>query len=246
VNQGEVTLNLSAIVDDVASRLGLPSNISSHLPPSVARLTVFKAKQLKLVQDIGNAVQGLALALTIVVPLLYILALVLAHGRRRRTLMNVGFAIALVGVIGLAIRALLKSYVTNQLVKDEAFRPAVHAVLDIMTQILGAITVGFLFVGIVAVIAAWFAGPAHPAVVSRRWLAPFLRDHPYWTYAVVAFVLLLIFIWQPFPATGTLIGIIVFTVLAAIGTEALRRQTAEEFPEGGGGGGAPPAAPATS
>jgi hypothetical protein len=58
-------------------------------------------------------------------------------------------------------------------------------------------------------------------------------------------VLLLIFIWQPFPATGTLIGIIVFTVLAAIGTEALRRQTAEEFPEGGGGG-APPAAPATS
>ena len=144
--------------------------------------------------------------------------------------MNVGFAIAFVGVIGLALRALLESYVTNSLVKDEAFRPAAHAVLDIMTQILGDITVGFLFVGIFFVLAALFAGPAHPAVVSRRWIAPFLRNHPYLTYGIVAFVLLLIFIWQPFPATGTLIGIIVFSVFAALGTEALRRQTAVEFP----------------
>ncbi|HEY2650350.1 MAG TPA: hypothetical protein VGI50_00410 [Solirubrobacteraceae bacterium] len=245
VNGGEVTLNLGSIVRDVAARLGLPPNIDQRLPPSIAKLTIFKAKQLKLIQDVGNAVKGLALTLTILVPVLYALALILARGRRRRTLLNVGFAIATVGVIGVAGRALLKSEVTNSLVKDQAFRPAAHAVLDIATQILGEIAVGFIIVGVVSVIAAWFAGPAHPAVVSRRFIAPFLRDHPYYTYAILAFVLLLIFAWQPFPATGTPVGIVVFSVLAVLGIAVLRRQTAEEFPASSGSGAAPPAAPAT-
>jgi hypothetical protein len=46
--------------------------------------------------------------------------------------------------------------------------------------------------------------------------------------------MLVIFIWQPIHATGTVGGIIVFSVLAAVGTEALRRQTAIEFPAGAG------------
>ncbi|MBV8988029.1 MAG: SHOCT domain-containing protein [Solirubrobacterales bacterium] len=44
-------------------------------------------------------------------------------------------------------------------------------------------------------------------------------------------VMVLIFIWQPIPATGTPIGMIVFLALALLGTEALRRQTAAEFPD---------------
>ena len=43
--------------------------------------------------------------------------------------------------------------------------------------------------------------------------------------------MVLIFIWQPIPATGAPIGIIVFFALAMFGTEMLRRQTAEEFPD---------------
>ena len=41
----------------------------------------------------------------------------------------------------------------------------------------------------------------------------------------------MIFIWQPIPATGTPIGIVVFMALALLGTEVLRRQTAVEFPD---------------
>jgi hypothetical protein len=43
-------------------------------------------------------------------------------------------------------------------------------------------------------------------------------------------VLLNIINWQTIPATRKPIGKIVFAVLAAVGTEALRRQTALEFP----------------
>jgi hypothetical protein len=92
VNGGEVSLNLAAIVADITNRLGLP-DLSSKLPPSVANLKILKSNQIKLVQDGGKALKGLALLLTIIVPLLYALAIWLARGYRRRTLMNVGIAI---------------------------------------------------------------------------------------------------------------------------------------------------------
>ena len=80
VKEGAVTLNLGAILENVAARLGLPSGLSAKLPPNIANLTVFKSDQLKYVQNWGNAVRSLALWLTILVPLLYALALFLAAG----------------------------------------------------------------------------------------------------------------------------------------------------------------------
>jgi hypothetical protein len=52
-----------------------------------------------------------------------------------------------------------------------------------------------------------------------------------WTFGIVAAIMALIFIWQPIPATGKPVGIIVFLALAFLGTAVLRRQTAEEFPD---------------
>ncbi|MBV9338310.1 MAG: hypothetical protein JO243_20685, partial [Solirubrobacterales bacterium] len=83
-NNGAVTLNLGAILEDVAARLGLPSGLTSKLPPNIATLTVFKSDQLKTVQNGGKAVKGLALWLTILCPVLYALAIFLAKGHRRR------------------------------------------------------------------------------------------------------------------------------------------------------------------
>jgi hypothetical protein len=230
VKSGVVTLDLASIVDELASRLGLPADIASKLPPSIANLTVLKSNQIKTVQDVGNGVKSLALWLTIIVPLLWVLAIVLARGHRRRTLMSVGFSMVIVGVIGIAGRSILKSQITNSLVSDASLRPAVHAVLDIGTQILGDIAGAFVLVGTVVIAAAWFAGPARPAVAGRRALAPFLRDHPVWAFAAVAAVMLVIFVWEPIHATGTPVGIVVFLALALLGTEVLRRQTEVEFP----------------
>ena len=65
-------------------------------------------------QDVGNAIKGLALWLTILVPLLYIAAIALAAGRRRRTLMSVGFGAVIAGVIALLGRSLLVSQGTGR------------------------------------------------------------------------------------------------------------------------------------
>jgi hypothetical protein len=234
-NGGVVTLNLAAIVSNITERLGLP-DVSSKLPPSVAHVTVLRSKQLKAVQDGVKALKGLALILTIVVPLLYALAIFLARARRRQTLMHVGIAIVLAGLIVFAARAILESQLTDSLVKVEANRPAGHAIISIATSMLSEIAGAFVIVGVPLIAAAWFAGPARLAVRARREIAPFLRDQPGWTYGIVIALMLLVFIWNPIPATGKLAGIIVFLALALFGTEVLRRQAAREFPDAGHSG----------
>ena len=175
VNGGEVTLNLAAVVTELTNRLGLP-NLASKLPPSVGHLKILKSNQLGFVQDVGRALKGLALLLTIVVPLLYALAIFLARGRRRRTLMNVGFAIVAAGVIVLAACAILRPAVVNSLVKVDANKPAGDAVVSIATSMLTEIAGAFVVVGVPLIIAAWFAGPAHLAVRGRRAIAVHARS----------------------------------------------------------------------
>jgi hypothetical protein len=230
-NNGVVSLDLATILGNIASRFGVPASVVAKLPPSVAHLTLFKSNQIKWIQKGGRAIQGLALWLTILVPLLYGLAIFLAKGRRRRTLMTVGFSIVAAGLFGVAARHLVESQVTNALVSDASLRPAVHAVLSIATQLLGQVAGAFILVGAVLVVAAWFAGPARVAVASRRAIAPTMRDQPVRAFLVITLVMVLVFIIDPIPATGTPVGIIVFLALALFGTEILRRQTVAEFPE---------------
>jgi hypothetical protein len=231
VQQGVVTLDLGAIVDQIANRLGLPPNLSSNLPPNIATLTLFRSDQLKLVQDVGRVVRHLALWLTILVPLLYALAIFLARHHRRRTLMTVGFSVMFAGLVGVGIRRFLEGYVANSLTPSQALRDPIKTALAVGTQLLGQINGAFLLVGAVIVVAAWFAGPTRLFAEIRRGMAPFMRDKPWWTFGIAAGVMVLVFIWNPIPATGTLGGIIAFLVLALIGTEALRRQTVAEFPD---------------
>jgi len=192
---------------------------------------VFNSKQLKYVQNGGKALKSLALWLTILVPLLYLLAIYLARGHRRRTLMTVGFAILFAGLIGWAARSILESAVPNSLVNEASLRPVVKEVVVIATGLLGEIIGAFILVGLVVAAVAWFAGPTRPFVAARRAIAPFLREQPVGTFAITTAIMVLIFIWDPIPATGTPAGIIAFLALALFGTEMLRRQTEVEFPD---------------
>ena len=230
-NNGVVTLDLASLVDNIASRLGLPSGIASKLPPSVANLTIFKSDQLRYVQNGGKAVKGLALWLTIIVPLLYVLALFLAKGHRRRTLMTIGFAGILAGVLVILGRSILQGQVANSLTSDASLQVTIRHVYNISTAILKDVADAVILIAIVLVAAAWFAGPARPAVAMRRAIAPFLREQAVTTYVIVLGIMVLVFVWNPIEATSKPLGILVFTALALLGTEILIRQTAREFPQ---------------
>jgi hypothetical protein len=231
VNNGAVTLDLGSIVDNVASRLGLPADLSAKLPADVANVTVFQSDQLSFVQKVGKAIQSLALWLTIIVPILFALAIFLARGHRRRTLLTVGCAGVFAGVLIVLGRNILQTQLASAITNDASLRPTVAAVISINTAILGQVAAAVILGGLVLVAAAWAGGPARPARATRRAIAPFLRERQVATYAIALGLLILIFIWDPIHATGTPAGIIVFTCLGLFGTYVLIQETAKEFPD---------------
>ena len=208
-----------------------PVRSQLEAPTSIANLTVLKSDQLSLVQDVGKAIKGLALWLTILVPLLYVAAIALAGGRRRRTLMLVGFSGVIAGVIALLGRSLLVSQGTGAVTHDASLRPTVSAVFSISTGMITEIAGACILIGLALAAAAWFAGPSRFARPMRQAIAPFLREHAPETYAITLGVMVLIFIINPIPATGKPAGILILLVLAMVGTYLLREQTQQEFPE---------------
>ena len=228
---GVVTLDLAAIADSAATQLGLPSGLTSKLPANIATLTVFKSDKLSLIQNVGKAIKGLALWLTILVPLLYALTIWLTPSPRRRTLMKIGFAGVLAGGAILLLRSIMGSQVAGAITDDASLQVTIRDVYSIATSILSDVAGAVIAGGIVLILAAWFAGPARAARVGRGAIAPFLREHRGGAFAVTLGLMVLIFIWNPIEATGKPAGIIVFTLLALLGMEVLRRQTAVEFPD---------------
>jgi drug/metabolite transporter (DMT)-like permease len=162
---------------------------------------------------------------------MFALAVYLARGRRHQTLIEVGVAFIAAGLVVVVARGIIGTKVVDSLATTEAVRPAAQAAWSIATSVLADIAWSTVLIGIPLILAGLLAGPTRGATNLRRLMAPYLRDRPDITFGAVALLLLLLFAWGPIVATKTLIGILIIVVLAVFGTEMLRRETAEEFPD---------------
>jgi hypothetical protein len=229
--KGEVVLDLRPMLGEVAAKVGAPSSLVSKIPPNVAQLRIVKAKQLETAQDAVNLLRSLALILPLLVIAMFALALYLARGRRRQTLIEVGAAFILAGLAVVVVRGIAGSKVVDSLATTEAVRPAAQAAWSIGTSVLANVAWSTVSIGIVVVLAAMLAGPTRIATWLRHLMAPYMRDRPDVTFGALGLLLLLLFAWGPIEATKSLLGILIIIVLAVFGTEMLRRQTALEFPD---------------
>jgi Ca2+/Na+ antiporter len=225
-----VVLDLRVMLVNIAARLGLPSSLVDKIPPGAGRIKILTSDQVSTLRNGVAALRGLGFVLPVLALLLFGIAVYIAEIRRRRTLMWVGIDLIVAGALVLIARNVLGSSVVDALAKTEAARPSAEAVWSIGTHILRDVAQAIVIIGIPVVFAAWLAGPTRPAVACRRAAAPWLRDRPDVTYGVVAVVLLLILWWGPIPATRKVIPVLIMIGLVILGVQALRRQTAEEFP----------------
>jgi hypothetical protein len=231
---GEVTLDLNALVSESGGELG--GKLASKIPPDAGRLTILKSDQLSAAQDISKLVRKLPIVLTLLAVLLFGLAIYLAGPRRREALRSVGFGFIVAGVLSLLLRGVAGNTVVDALAGTEAVKPAVEAVWSIGTALLVTVAVSAITFGLLLVIAAWLAGPTRLATNLRRDAAPYLRERRGTTYAVVGFIFLVLILWAPVVAFHKPIGLLLLAALMVLGTEALRRQTAAEFPNAPFGG----------
>jgi hypothetical protein len=250
---GEVALDLNALVKQLAADLGVSSQVAVAqaqlqgpagaqakaqlqqrlnitVPAASGRLVIMRSDQLKTAQDVAGAVKGLAIVLPALAILLYALAIWLARGRRRHALRTVGWCFVVVGALLLLVRRVGGNEIVHSLVKVPSNEAAVHQAWTIATSLLFAIAVALVVYGLVFVLAAWLGGPTRPAQSVRKLAAPELRESPAVAYGAVGGLLLLLVIWGPTPAFRQLAWILVFAALLALGVTALRRQTAAEFP----------------
>ncbi len=231
---GEVTLDLNALLTQVGGQVG--GSLASKVPADAGKLTILKSDQLSTAQDAVGLVRHLPVVLILLAVGLYALAIYLAGPRRREALRGVGFSFVVAGVLALVLRHFGGSAVVDSLAKSDSVKPAVDAVWSIGTSLLVTVAVSAITFGILLVVGAWLAGPTRLATNLRRDAAPYLRERVGATYAVVALVFLALILWAPVVAFHKLIGLLILAALMVIGTEALRRQAAAEFPDATFGG----------
>jgi hypothetical protein len=228
---GAVVLDLRPMLGEVAQKVGAPTSLVNQIPPKVAQLRIVTSKQLNTMQKAVNLLRSLALVLPLLVFAMFALAVYLARGRRRQTLIAVGVAFIGAGLVVVVARGVIGSKVVDSLATTEAVRPAAQAAWSIGTSVLSDIAWSTVLLGIPLILAGLLVGPTHLATRLRRLMAPYLRDRPDIAFGAVALLLLLLFAWGPIVATKTFTGILIIIVLAMFGAEMLRRQTAREFPE---------------
>lgn len=229
--EGRVVLDLRPVVEEAAKRVGAPASVAEKIPANVAEVEVMRSNDIELAQTGFKVLKQLALVLPLLAFALYALAVYLARGRRPQTLIAVGGALLVSGIVVLIGRSLGGKYVVDALTRTEAVRPAAEAVWSIGTGILVDIANATIFVGVPIVLAGMLAGPTKAAIGIRHSLAPSLRDRPALVFGVVGILLAILFAWGPIEAARAWWGILIIIALSFFGAQMLRRQTALEFPD---------------
>jgi hypothetical protein len=229
---GEVKLDLSTLVQQVGSQLGVGGNLASKLPVNSGQVTILKSSQLSTAQDVAKLVRHAPIVLTLLLILLYGLAIYFAGERRRAALRSVGICFAIAGVLALIARSVAGTQVVNALASTESVRPAAQATWEIGTSLLVTVASSAIAFGVLLFLGAWIAGPTRLAVSLRRDAAPYVREYRGWAYAIAAIVYIALIAWAPIAAFRKPLGILIFLVLFALGAELLRRQILREFPAG--------------
>ena len=227
---GVVTLDLSAILEQVAEQTGLPGTLVSKLPPQAANLEILRSDELSAAQTGVDLLRTLVWVLVGLTFLLYGIAIAISGSRRRETLRAVGYGFIVVGAIVLVVRNLAGDAVVSSLTSSAADEPAVSATWSISTSLLSEAGGAAILYGIAIVLSAWLAGPTRIATGARGALAPHLR-RPGVAYGGLALLILALFWWNPTPATERLWPSLILIALLVLGTEMLRRRTEAEFPD---------------
>jgi Short C-terminal domain len=225
-----VVLDLRVILLDLVQRLGLPQSLAEKVPPEAGRIQIFSADQAQTAENGVTTLRGLAVVLPFLALFLLGLAVFLARGRRRKTLLHAGFGLIIAGLVVLLARSVVGEQITSSVATTDAVLPAAEHTWAIGTRMLRDVAQATIIGAIPLVAAALLAGPSSTATAARRAMAPWLRERPGATYSVVAALFVLVIWWGPIPATRLVGPVLIMLALLILGVEVLRRQTAREFP----------------
>jgi hypothetical protein len=230
VANSDVSLDLGNLFTQIATSTGLPASAVDKLPPSVTNLQIASGDNLRTGRKALNLFKTLMWVLIVLSVACFAGAIALARDRRR-TVIKVGGCLMFAAIAVVALRRVGGSVVVEAL----ADAPNAHAVADtvwsISTSLLVDVAQGSFLFGLFLVLGAWLAGDGGRATAVRRASAYSYREQPGLVRAGLGVAILLLVIWGPVPWTQRWWGILIFTVLAFVWLEWIRRKTLEQFPD---------------
>jgi hypothetical protein len=229
---GVVVLDLRPLVIQLGDRIAIVGNLAQRLPPDTGRIQIMEADNLRTAQRITHLLDILGRFLWVVTLAVAALAVWVARGRRRTTLRSLAIAVIVAGLLVLALRRLAGGYIVDELVPPGTTREAVEAAWEILTSLLVDGGRTLLGVGLIVLLGTWFAGETRSARASRRELAPPFARWEIAFGAAAALMLLLVW-WGPTEQVRRPQFVLVFSILLALGTWALRTLTMREHPGAG-------------
>jgi hypothetical protein len=224
---GEVTLQLGALVQRTAAELGLPGDVAARIPPEAGTIEVMSSSNLSAAQAGVQAIRIFSRWLLVLVIGMYVLAAYLARGARRIAIRRVGWALVLLGLVLVVTRKILGNYIVETITAP-AYNSTGHRVWAIGTAVLGQIGWASVFYGLALVLAMVLAGGTRPARATRRTISPILIERQGVAWGAAAGLLLLLVLWGGTHALRTWWGVALVAILLAAGLAALRRQVIDE------------------
>jgi len=224
---GEVKLRLAAVLAEIGEGSGVGETLVSKLPPEAGEITILKSDELSLAQEVANVLRKLPIVLTLAALLCFALAVFLSP-RRRETLRSVGFAFVIAGLLSLGLRGFAGTYVVSGLSKTTSVEPAVEAIWSIGTSMLVTIATSAIVFGLLVALAAFLAGPTKIATTIRRYISPYAQRSPAGLWGAALLIFLALIAWAPVGAFHKPLGVLIFALLFASGTELYRRQLLDE------------------
>jgi hypothetical protein len=166
IENGNVVLNLSAVIDEVVKRLderGVTVFDSLAKDQKNLKVTLFDAEQLEQARSAVHLLDRLRIVLVVLVFVFLGVALILS-GNRRRSLIRWGIGIVIAMAITAGLLALGRSVYLG-IARD---RDAAAAAFDIIVRNLRNGIRVIALVGIIVALAAFLSGPSRVAVRIRR------------------------------------------------------------------------------
>lgn len=226
----DVQLDLRPAALNLAGKIGLQSQ-ADRIPAGAATFTVFESKQIGQIRAVARFLSGVAVIFPLLALALYVLAVGVSRGRRRKAVITVGWSLIVAAGLSLVVRDVAKGPFVDALARTDAVRAAVTATYGISTSMLSSVAGNTIVLALLLILAATLGGPLAPARAFRRSVAPWLNGNPGLGYAVAYALLFLMVLVEPIPAVRSWLMLPVFAALTGIGVWALERELAIEFPD---------------
>ena len=217
---GAVVLDLRPLVIELGDQVAVIGKVAERLPESSGRIAIIEESQLETAQTVTKVLRSVADWMWLVALAVAALAVWLARGRRRLELRAIALGLLVVGLLLLAVRRFAGDYLVDELVKDDAVKPAAHDAWSILTQVLADRAWVWIILGVITLLGVWFVGDTSLAGRARRTAAPALENRAT-TYGIAAVAILALVLVAPQISRGWL-STLLLVVLVVVGIEVVR------------------------